>query len=174
MSTNPTGMRQRGYKEWGGTSQPSSVRAQAAFGDESHKKVPLAEETSQEGTAGTSELSSVTEAGDWAGHVRKAIEPRPSCASVSGSHYSDDHFRGENERERDVRCSAAVGAGVAEGVCGTTEVAPRVTVTTAMCWLLVGVKVTSAHVRFLKVCLFLSGFVFLQWPQGAERLNISS
>lgn len=99
MSTNPTGMRQRGYKEWGGTSQPSSVRAQAAFGDESHKKVSLAEETSQEGTAGTSELSSVTEAGDWAGHVRKAIEPRPSCASVSGSHYSDDHFCGENEKE---------------------------------------------------------------------------
>lgn len=35
-------------------------------------------------------------------------------------------FVGKNERERDVRCSAAVGAGVAEGVCGTMEVALRV------------------------------------------------
>lgn len=70
-------MRQRSYEEWGGTSQPYSVRAQAAFGDESHKKVPLAEGNSQKGTAGTSELPSVTEAGDGAGHVGKAIEPRP-------------------------------------------------------------------------------------------------
>lgn len=51
------------------------------------------------------------------------------------------------------------------GVCGTTEVALRkMTVTMAVCWLQVGVKVTSAHVpvssrfvSFSRALCFFSG-----------------
>lgn len=70
-------MRQRSYKEWGGTSQPPQSGHRLPLGIRVTKKVPWAEENSQEGTAGTSELSSVAETGDWAGHVGKVIEPRP-------------------------------------------------------------------------------------------------
>lgn len=72
------------------------------------------------------------------------------------------------------RC-AAVGAGVVKEVCGTVGVvAMTVTMTEAECWLLVGVKVTSAHApvssRFLS---FSRAPCFFRGP-GNQNNNISS
>lgn len=68
------------------------------------------------------------------------------------------------------RC-AAVGAGVVKEVCGTVGVvAMTVTMTEAACWLLVGVKVTSAHApvssRFLS---FSRALCFFRGPGESEQ-----
>lgn len=174
MSTNPTGMRQRSYKERGETSQPPQSGHRLPLGIRVTKKFRRQRRILRRGQRGPLSYQVWQKLGTgqatWGRSSSQGLSVRQSLAVTTLMTI----FVGRNERERDVRCSAAAGAGVAEGVCGITEVALRVTMTVAACWLLVGVKVTSAHVRFLKVCLFLSCFVFLQWPRGAERLNISS